>query len=372
MTNLKQTITVFIALNLVFSPHCLLASDIVIDGASASHAPSMETAPNGNIPIINIVKPNEQGLSYNKFKDYNVDKDGIILNNSNEIVNTKLAGHIMNNPNFGSGDTAKVILNEITGTKKSELLGYTEVAGDKADVIVANPNGIYVNGGGFINVNGATLTTGELKFKDGLLNGFDVNRGSIVIEGLGFNANNIDRVNLYSKTLALNAKLYANDLNIILGDNEIDKEGSFTGKHTQGIGLSLDSSALGGIYANTVFLTSSDKGVGVNLPPEVLAADTLALNANGDIVVNTIASKNRISLSSSEDITLNANNTISADSMDISSYNLYNNAEINSLAGLSNINITNSIINNALIGGYDLNIYAKSITNSNDSAFYAK
>ncbi|MDR2790857.1 MAG: filamentous hemagglutinin N-terminal domain-containing protein, partial [Campylobacteraceae bacterium] len=372
MLNKKRFLSVLFSCIFISNPY-IFASDITPD-TSSSNSPFIETAPNGYIPVINIVKPNEQGLSHNKFKDYSVDKDGIILNNSNQIVNTQLAGHIMNNPNFGLGDTAKVILNEITGTKKSELLGYTEVAGDRADVIIANPNGIYVNGGGFINVNAATLTTGDVIFKDGMLYGFDVNRGGIEINGLDFNANNIDRVNLYSKTLSLNAKLYANNLNIVLGDNEITKEGIVTPKNTQGVGLSLDSFMLGGIYANAIFLTSSDKGVGVNLPPEILAADTLTLNANGDIIVNTIASGDKVSIVSSDDITLNSNRSINANIIELQARNLYNDGEINALSGqnTSGINITNSIINNALIGGYDLNIYAKDITNGNDSALYAK
>ncbi|MDR1977072.1 MAG: hemagglutinin repeat-containing protein [Campylobacteraceae bacterium] len=282
----KRSFSIFISFALTFHP--LLAKDIIIDKSSGANAPSIETAPSGKVPVINIVKPNEQGLSHNKFIEYNVNKEGVILNNSNKVTNTQLAGHIANNPNLV--DTAKVILNEITGTKKSELLGYTEVAGDRADVIVANPNGIYVNGGGFINVHAATLTTGELKFKDGLLNGFDVNRGDIVIDSLGFNANNIDRVNLYSKVLSLNSKIYAKELNIALGGNDISLDGTISPKGAAGTGLSLDSSALGGIYANTIILTSSDKGVGVNLPLEVLVSDRFILNANGDIEVNAIAS----------------------------------------------------------------------------------
>ncbi|MDR0407406.1 MAG: hemagglutinin repeat-containing protein, partial [Campylobacteraceae bacterium] len=367
----KHLFSPFIAFSLIFNPF-IFASDITVD--KTSNAPSIELSPNGKIPVINIVKPNEQGLSHNKFKDYNVNKDGVILNNSNELTNTELAGYIMNNPNFGKGNSAKVILNEVTGTKKSNLLGYTEVAGDKADVIIANPNGIYVNGGGFINVHAATLTTGELKFKDGLLNGFDVNRGDITIDGLGFNANNIDRVNFYSKTLLLNSKLYANRLNIILGDNNISNDGSFISKETSNFGLSLDSSSLGGIYANTIYLTSSDKGVGVNLPPEVLLSDTLTLSANGDILLNNIVSGDKISLTSSSDVSLNSDKTLLAESIDIKADNLLNNGEINALNGhgISNIDIANSIINNALIAGYDLNVYANDLTNSADSALYAK
>ncbi|MDR1554716.1 MAG: hemagglutinin repeat-containing protein [Campylobacteraceae bacterium] len=367
----KQFISAFIAFTLTLNPY-IFASGITPDQSLPNNAPSIQTASNGRTPIINIVKPNKQGLSHNKFQDYNVDKQGVILNNSKETVNTKLANSISGNPNF-EADSAKVILNEVTGTKKSNLLGFTEVAGDKADVIVANPNGIYVNGGGFINVNAATLTTGELKFQDGLLNGFSVNRGDIAIDGFGLDANNIDRVNLYSKTLILNAKLHANNLNVILGDNDININGSFIQKQTLGSGLSLDSSSLGGIYANTIYLTSSDKGVGVNLPPEILSADSITLNVNGDLRVDTsgvivsggdinitaddninllntdIAADKDVNILSSKDITIGS--TEEKDEFD-SGYSIINHGS--SING-SNINIgaSNILINASNLKAYD-------------------
>lgn len=39
-----------------------------------------------------------------------------------------------------------------------------EVAGPRTEVIIANPAGIQVDGGGFINVNRATLTTGTPQY----------------------------------------------------------------------------------------------------------------------------------------------------------------------------------------------------------------
>jgi filamentous hemagglutinin len=373
MLRIKQFLTILFSYSLIFYPYPLLASDIIVDQSSAQ-TPSVELAPNQKIPVVNIVKPNAQGLSHNKFKDYNVDKSGVILNNSHEVVSTQLAGYIMNNPNLANGENAKVILNEITGTKRSELLGYTEVAGKMADVIVANPNGIYINGGGFINVNAATLTTGNPKFKDGLLNGFDVSRGNIVIDGLGFNANNIDRVNLYASALALNAKLYAKALNVILGDNDINIDGSYVSRDKTSQGISLDSSALGGIYANTIFLTSSDKGLGVNLPPEVLAADTITLNAKGDILINKMRSTNGITITSQDSVTVT--DELISSNADIKADNLYNKGEINTLnsSKKSVIDITNGIINhdNSIIAGYNLDIFANTISNNQKAVIYAK
>jgi len=163
----KQVTTVIFNILLVFT-QTLLAANIQVDHtAPSSNQATLIKAPN-NIPIINIVKPNSSGLSHNKFKSYSVEKQGVILNNSNQAVNTQLSGFIPLNENL-RGSSASLILNEVTGTSKTLLNGFTEVAGQSADVIVANPNGISVNGGGFINTPKATLTTGNPLIASGLL-----------------------------------------------------------------------------------------------------------------------------------------------------------------------------------------------------------
>ena len=279
--NFKQFLSILVSISIVFT-QTVSAAGIQIDN-SASKKPTLSKALN-NIPIINIVKPNSSGLSHNKFKNYNVNKQGLILNNSNKAVNTQLSGFIPLNANL-QGSHARVILNEVTGTSRTLLQGFTEVAGVSADVIVANPNGISVNGGGFINTPKATLTTGNPLINSGLLKGFDVSKGDIWIEGDGFNANNINSVALFSKALHVNAKFYANKVDIVLGENIINTNGTITSKDSLGSGIALDSSLLGGIYANTITLVSNDKGVGVNLPPEVFAQKSLTLNAKGDITL---------------------------------------------------------------------------------------
>lgn len=42
------------------------------------------------------------------------------------------------NPNLGAG-SARVIVNQVVGGNASQLLGYTEVAGQRAEVVIANP-----------------------------------------------------------------------------------------------------------------------------------------------------------------------------------------------------------------------------------------
>lgn len=153
----KQLISLQLSYTLVFLP--LHAVDLNPDGTTNT---SIENARN-NVPIVNIANPNSTGLSHNKFKDYNVGKQGLILNNSmNVSQNTQLAGYIYGNKNLTSN--AKVILNEVTSTRRSSINGYTEIAGKRADLIMANPNGISINGAGFINTGAVTFTTGTTKY----------------------------------------------------------------------------------------------------------------------------------------------------------------------------------------------------------------
>ncbi|MGG6124916.1 filamentous hemagglutinin N-terminal domain-containing protein, partial [Pantoea allii] len=84
------------------------------------------------------------------------------------------------NPN---GAPARVILNEVNSTNPSQLRGYMEVAGGRAQVIVANPSGIVCDGCGTINAGRMTLTTGKPQLNaDGSIAGYHVERGVVRIE----------------------------------------------------------------------------------------------------------------------------------------------------------------------------------------------
>ncbi|WP_284453934.1 filamentous hemagglutinin N-terminal domain-containing protein [Citrobacter sp. MNAZ 1397] len=229
---------------------------------------SMDKAGNG-VPVVNIATPNGAGISHNQFHDYNVGSEGLILNNATaQLTQTQLGGLIQNNPNLRAGQEAKGIINEVTGGSRSQLQGYTEVAGKAANVMVANPYGITCNGCGFINTPNATLTTGKPQFDaSGNLSALDVTQGTITIEGQGLDASGSDALSLISRATEVNAAIHAKDLTVTVGANHVDANGNATAIATEGAApvVAVDTGALGGMYANRIHLVSSDKGVGVNL-----------------------------------------------------------------------------------------------------------
>jgi filamentous hemagglutinin len=237
-------------------------------------------------PIVNINTPNATGLSHNTYNHFNVSTGGLILNNSATNVDTNLAGWVEGNPNLSSGSEARLILNEVVSAHRSQLNGFLEVSGKKADVIVANPNGITLNGAGFINTDRVTLTTGRSVIgSSGQLDKFIVEQGDIFVEGES-NLLEQTQIDILTRAFILNQKLYAKTLNIRSGANEVNYD-SLEATPITGTGevpsLSVDVAALGGMYANVISLEATELGVGVNMAGELLSETNLDLDVNGEI-----------------------------------------------------------------------------------------
>lgn len=151
-------------------------AQVVADrSAPANQRPTILNAGNG-VPLINIQTPSAAGVSRNTYSQFDVQSNGVILNNARNNAQTQLGGWVQGNPWLATG-TARIILNEVNSNNPSLLRGYVEVAGDRAQVIIANPSGVTCDGCGFINANRATLTTGTPIITGGNLDGYLVQRG---------------------------------------------------------------------------------------------------------------------------------------------------------------------------------------------------
>ncbi|MFG6205753.1 two-partner secretion domain-containing protein [Pseudomonas retamae] len=275
----------FLLANVMFwQPIWAQADGIVV----ANPNTTLDRAGNG-VPIVNIATPNASGLSHNQFHDYNVGAQGVILNNgSAQTSNTQLGGHVIGNPNLKNSGSAQAILNEVISGNPSQLRGYTEVAGQSARVIVANPYGITCNGCGFINAPRVTLTTGKPVLENGRLDRFQVDQGSVAIEGAGINATNVDRFEIITRSAKINAQIQAQNLAIVAGRNDVNADSlNATARADDGSAkpqLAIDSSALGGMYAGAIKLVGTEAGVGVKLDGKLIASGgDIQLDANGQL-----------------------------------------------------------------------------------------
>ena len=260
-----------------------LANPVVPDQGKLG--PKIEEARNG-MTVVNINTPNDKGLSHNQYNAFNVDEKGLILNNANRPVNTELAGYIMGNPNL-VGPTANTILNEVTGTSSTSMNGALEVAGNKAHVIIANPNGISVNNGTFINASSATLTTGNPMINNGSVTGYNVQKGAITVGEKGLNASKTARTDMLAEAVKLNGKVWAQDAQVVTGKNDIsvDATGKVTNTHKTGESsqVGLDVAAIGGMYANSMYLVGTNDGFGVNNQGVLSAQNKLTIDSTGKL-----------------------------------------------------------------------------------------
>ncbi|MEG8232726.1 filamentous hemagglutinin N-terminal domain-containing protein [Pseudomonas orientalis] len=289
----KRGLALILANALFWQPLLAQAEGIVVS------APGTTVGAAGNgVPVVNIATPNGAGLSHNQFQQYNVGPNGVILNNANgALQNTQLGGIIVGNPNL-KGGAASVILNEVNGGSASQLRGYTEVAGQSAKVIVANPYGVTCAGCGFINTPNVTLTTGKpIIDPTGQLKSYQVDGGAVTIDGEGLNASNVERFDIITRSAKINAQINARELNVIAGRNDVDAQSlKTTARADDGSAkpeLAIDSSALGGMYAGAIKLVGTEAGVGVKLDGTLAASGgDIQLDANGRLsMVNAKASE---------------------------------------------------------------------------------
>lgn len=251
--------------------------------APGNQRATLLSAGNG-VPLANIQTPSAGGVSRNAWSQFDVQSQGAILNNSRSNVQTQLGGWVQGNP-WLAGGSARVILNEVHSSNPSLLKGTVEIAGDRAQFIIANPAGITCDGCGFLNANRATLTTGTPVLNGGNLDGYLVQRGTITIEGAGLDARQADYTDLIARAIQVNAGIWTRQLNATTGANQVDAA-NIQATPTAGLGpapaYALDVAQLGGMYANKITLIGTEAGLGVRNAGNIGAsAGEVVLTADG-------------------------------------------------------------------------------------------
>ena len=278
--NLRRLIAIF----MLFLHIGSLANGIVPDSATSKDL-KVDKASNG-VPLVNIEAPDKNGTSHNVYKDYNVDGKGVILNNSKDLTQSQLGGLIYGNPNLQNGKEASTIINEVSGVNRSRIEGYQEIAGKKADYILANPNGIYVNGAGFINTGNVTLTTGS---GDNILN---PEKGKIEIDGKGIDLRNVNKAELVARVAEISGPIYGGEeVNLKLGSKGQSNKPEYA----------LDARALGSIYAGRINVIVNEEGVGVKTEaPTYATKGDVVISSKGKVYLKDTQAKGDIKISSTE------------------------------------------------------------------------
>ncbi|WP_269915490.1 two-partner secretion domain-containing protein [Acinetobacter sp. HY1485] len=251
-----------------------------------------KTAAGKIVPVVNIQTP-RNGVSHNIYQSFDVLNEGLVLNNSRTGGRSQLVQSVSANPLLQKGE-ARVILNEVKGGA-SRFEGNLEVAGQMADVIIANPAGINIKGGGFINTNRATLTTGTPVLNtDGSIQKYNIQQGKVNINaptgsslGLGGNKNNANYVDIYTRALDLNAQMHVNaDALVVTGANEIDEKTQrpvVQDAKNKASNFAVDVKNLGGMYADNIYLIATEQGLGVQNAGTLQANKNLVITSAGKI-----------------------------------------------------------------------------------------
>lgn len=253
-----------------------LQAQIIADpSAPATQRPTILS--DGSRPLVNIQTPSGAGVSRNTYSQFDVQSNGAILNNSRA-----------SNPWLATGE-ARVILNEVNSSNPSYLRGAVSVNGSSAQVVIAKPSGLKIDGASFVNASRVTLTTGTAVMEGGGLKALRVERGAVDIYGAGLNVQGVPYTEILSRAATLSAQARASaagDISIITGAQSVDYA---TGQSTSlsasspAPALAIDASALGSMYAGRITLLATEAGVGVRNAGALQAASQLILTADGQL-----------------------------------------------------------------------------------------
>ncbi|WER45127.1 filamentous hemagglutinin N-terminal domain-containing protein [Cupriavidus sp. WKF15] len=282
-----------------------LGAGIVVDGATAT---SVATAANGR-QTVNIA-PAVSGVSQNTYTQFNVGTAGATLNNV--------------------GINARTIVNQVTSTNPTLISGDLSVTGPRANVVIANPNGITVDGGSFVNTGHLALSTGQVSFTDVQIAPGTYQRnvnlatsaGTIVVGpqgltgaliGLDLLAKNISIqgpvTNTYTSPTAI-TRLSAGDSNAVINtglsptDNGHDwLQLTSPAQPRTATSYAIDITSAGSLVSGRIELIVTDKGPGVRSAGPLNATyGDFALTSNGSVqlVNTTITAANGISLNAKD------------------------------------------------------------------------
>ena len=304
---------------------------VVVDGNTNT---TVELASNNATWVVQIAAANTQGLSNNTYNTFNVNSNGLILNNmpvaQSVTVVTDLSAEIVANPHLTT--SAKVILNQVTGVTSSIFNGFMEVAGDNADLIIANPYGLLCNDCGVINASRVDFVVGSAISASGVVSGFSTSTngvsasGNLRILGQGLDLSKPTVTGVFAPEVIVDASFNANTLYVGIGSGEFSRltgtglsaDNYYSRTSTTNYATNTDALLItepAGIFADDIIIDSKSGGQNPRLRilGEVAARKgSLAIIADGSILVQgRLSANNDVSLITSSAV--KSKNPVGAD-----------------------------------------------------------
>ncbi|MCX2960374.1 hemagglutinin repeat-containing protein [Rodentibacter caecimuris] len=363
----------FVVPNTVFAN--VNSKDIVLD--KGNHETKISETTNG-VHIIEIAKPQYDGISDNKFQKFNVG-NGAVFNNSNKEGSSYLVGHLDKNQNFDK-DTAKAILTQVTGNQMSKIKGGLEVFGDKADLLIINPNGININGVQTFNTDRFVASTSNvIDPKNGLK--LSVEKGTVTIDKDGIATDGLKYLDIVAKKIEqkgavrnINDKApVETNITFVAGSSEYDvKARKVKSKQAKSTEIAITGTEAGAMYGNHIQFITTDTGAGVNHKGIILSEKDIQIeNEQGKVEVATLQAKQNLSSKGSKKLDINgqisAGKAINLNSTEV---NLKQNTKVSSQKVDISADKT-ATDKNAKIRGTNVNINSQSTQIGKDSTVIA-
>jgi filamentous hemagglutinin family protein len=263
-------------------------ADIIVDGSTDTSV-SVDSA---GRDVVEIAPANASRISHNRFTRFDVGTQGALINN-------RLSA-------------ARTIINEVTGTRASQIDGDIRVQGTRAHVIIANPNGINISGTTFYNTGGVALTTGTVDYiaRPTSLGGTQDNpvittsKGSITV-GEGGIAGVMNRLDLISKEILIQGPINNehespfSSIHLLAGETSTEFNPNLSiadpggqwydteeSPNASNDNFAVDITRPASILASSVQIIVTDQGAGVRLQGNSVASqNNFTITADGHIQV---------------------------------------------------------------------------------------
>ena len=279
----------------------LLLGEVRLD-PNARQNTTIDQSQNGAATIININTPNDKGISVNQFNEFKT-KNGIVFNNFSEGVGRSyLAGLMAANPNLSREQAAKLILNKVNGSSRTEIEHYLEVMSNgKTDVIFSSPQGIYLNNTGFINFDKVMFTTANVNLDaNGDLMPFNIRGGDITIGRQGINADGLRYIAFLSQKINIDGQINGTgaDVDLIAGNFDYNPNTrDYTKQGANNNEILISATAFGSVYGNIKIIAN---GGNIGVAGDLISERVLRINADGTIVTNRTQAKEQIEIKGKE------------------------------------------------------------------------